>query len=80
MVNARLERPQTHRQGVFAVLAIAVDIAQVVDVEHRRRQQAAGGRRQDQDAVDQVCVCKYQLPTTLSQPKNTSTEISPSPK
>ena len=36
------------RQGVFAVLPVAVDIAQVVDVEHRGRQQTAGGRRQEQ--------------------------------
>ena len=48
VIAACIYRTQTHGQRVFTVLAVAVDVAQVIDIQHRRRQQTAGGRRQEQ--------------------------------
>ena len=48
MVAACIDRTQTDRQRVLTVQAIAVDIPQVVNIEHRCRQHAAGGGWQEQ--------------------------------
>lgn len=51
MVDTRPMWPQLHREGIFAVRAIAVDIAQVVDVERRCCQQTTDGGRQHHHVV-----------------------------
>ena len=41
VIAASVNRPQAHGEGVFTVFTIAVDIAQIVNIQHRRRQQTA---------------------------------------
>ena len=46
MIAAGIDRAQAHGEGVLPVLPVAVDIAQIIDVQHGGRQQTAGCRRQ----------------------------------
>ena len=46
MIAAGIHRPQAHGEGVLPVLPVAVDITQVIDVQHGGRQQTAGRCRQ----------------------------------
>ncbi|MNV68842.1 hypothetical protein D3C71_1617160 [compost metagenome] len=46
--------PKAYRQRIFAVGAVAFDIAQIIDVQHRGGQQAAGRGRQHHDTVERM--------------------------
>ncbi|MNO07173.1 hypothetical protein D3C81_2292660 [compost metagenome] len=54
MIIARILWAKADGQGIFAVSAVTFDIAQIIDVQHRRREQATGGGWQHHDAIESV--------------------------
>ncbi|MNJ67069.1 hypothetical protein D3C77_632100 [compost metagenome] len=54
VIIARILWAKADGQGIFAVSAVTFDIAQIIDVQHRRREQATGGGWQHHDAIESV--------------------------